>query len=319
MNTDFWLSGSVHRGYSEDDVTLVTGGTGMVGKHLMQYMPDAVMISHGKYDLRNEADVKSMFQHYKPTRVIHLAARVGGLLDNMIRGSDYLEDNVMMNTLIVKYARIAGVKKCILVGSSCIYPAEVSSYPMTMEDLLKGPPPQGNRGYAYAKRLMTVHMEECNRQHGTKFQCVYPCNLYGPYDNFNPKSSHMIAATVRKVHEAKEELVMLGDGTPQRQFMYADDLAWALRTLVKNDEDYNSYNIAPPDSNRTIKEYAEAVVKASGKDLAITFDGEVQFNGQPRKDIDASAFYKAYPDMKFTSLEDGLKKTVDGYANQRHH
>lgn len=324
MNSDdFWLSASTERGYNPSSppspVVLVTGGGGMVGRHLRPLLPHAVFVTHAMYDLTKEAEVARMFQRFKPAVVLHLAARVGGLLDNLKHGSDYLVQNVLMNTHVIDCAQRFGVKRLIAVGSTCIYPNQVDSYPMKEDQVMAGPPPIGNRGYAYAKRLMMVQIEECNKQHGTQYQTVMPCNLYGEYDHFEPQRSHVVTAMIRKFREAQGSTVtLLGDGTPLRQFMYAEDLARALKLLLDHPEDTCSYNIIPPDSNRSIRELAELVQTASAaaspasmSESTISFNDDTKMNGQYRKDADGSAFWTAYPEFRFTPILEGLTQTIN--------
>ena len=165
---------------------LVTGGTGMVGKHLKNMLPwpESVFVGSKDYDLTDQVQVEEMFIKYNPTIVIHLAARVGGIQDNIANPIEFLEDNILMNTNVVRIARDYGVKKFIGLLSTCIYPDSALSYPMIEEDLHEGPPTPTNLGYGYAKRVLGIHLETIRKKTGLEYFSIIPCNLYSERDNF---------------------------------------------------------------------------------------------------------------------------------------
>ena len=158
---------------------LVTGGSGLVGQSLQKFIPDAIYLSSKDYDLTTEIGVKNMYLKYKPEVVIHLAAKVGGILDNIKNPAEYYTENVLMNTLLVEYARRMNVKRFLGVLSTCIFPDVMEKYPMKEEDLHSGPPTLTNFSYGYAKRSLAVQIEAYNKQYNTKYQYLTPCNLYG--------------------------------------------------------------------------------------------------------------------------------------------
>jgi GDP-L-fucose synthase len=294
-------------------VILVTGGNGLVGIHLKNYLPNAVYVSSNDYNLTKESDVIAMYEKHRPDVVIHLAAKVGGILDNINRPAEYFTENVMMNTLLVDYAKRNNVKRFIGILSTCVYPDVVESYPMKEEDLHCGPPATSNFSYGYAKRSMAVQIDAYNKQHDTKYQFLIPCNLYGPGDKDNETRSHFITALIKKISHAKKHgedyVTLFGDGTPLRQFMFADDLANIIHKVVKNDI-YESFNIAV-NENLTIEEMAKIGLNAcDANHLKIQWDSSKP-NGQHRRDVCIDKFREFFPNFVFTSLYDGIKQTYE--------
>ena len=226
---------------------VVTGGSGLVGKYLKKYLPEAVYLSSKDFDLTTEDGVKRMYLKYKPEVVIHLAAKVGGILDNINKPAEYYTQNVMMNTLLVDYAKKLNVKRFIGVLSTCIFPDIMETYPMREEDLHLGPPTTTNFSYGYAKRSMAVQIDAYNKQYGTKYQYLTPCNLYGVGDKDHESNSHFITALVKKIFDAKQNnedsITLYGDGTPLRQFMFAEDFAKIIYEIVDKNI-YENFNVA---------------------------------------------------------------------------
>ena len=199
---------------------LVTGGTGMVGKHLMKLLPDAIYIG-SEFDLRDWIAVDSLLDKIKPDCVIHLAAKVGGIQDNIAKPAEFFDDNILMNTHILRASHKHSVSKFIGILSTCIYPDVVESYPMKEEDMFLGPPAPTNFSYGYAKRCLAVQIEAYNKQYDTKYSYLTPCNLYSELDNFeNGSKMHFITALLKKIKDSDTTLSLLGTGKPLRQFMY---------------------------------------------------------------------------------------------------
>jgi GDP-L-fucose synthase len=217
---------------------LITGGSGMVGKSLKKLLPSATYLSSSDCDLTNESEVISLMTNTKFDVVIHLAAKVGGIIDNINKPDDYFTDNIQMNTNIVKWSRITGVNRFIGILSTCIYPDKVDTYPMTEDMLHQGPPTPTNFSYGYAKRCLAVHIDASNTQYGTKYQYLTPCNLYGENDKFG-ENSHFVAALVKKIVKMEQDggktLGLFGTGKPLRQFMHSDDLANIIKYCIDND------------------------------------------------------------------------------------
>ena len=289
---------------------VVTGGSGLVGKHLQEILPDAFYLSSKDCDLTDIKKVRWMISSYTPDVVIHLAARVGGIQDNLKYPADYFDDNILINTNIVKVCKEYDVKRFIGILSTCIYPSVVDSYPMTEEDLFIGPPPPSNFSYGYAKRCLAVQIDAYNKQFGTKYNYLIPCNLYGDYDNLhNENKMHFITALLNKIRNSQDNsLYLLGTGKPLRQFMYAGDLAKIIKLVIENNIT-ESFNVAP-DFNYSIDEMAKIALDVTNKDYDIIYD-RPELDGQYRKDVSNKKLLKLFPDFKFTQLKEGLKKVYD--------
>lgn len=293
------------------NTTLVTGGSSMVGKHLKKYLPNAIYLTSEDCDLKNPKLVKELFNDTKPKNIIHLAAKVGGIMDNINNPAIFFDDNVLMNTNVVKYAYKSGCKNLISILSTCIYPDHSDSYPLEEEDLHKGPPTKTNFAYGYAKRSMSVQIDAYNKQYNTNYSCIIPCNLYSEYDHFEGDKAHFVSSLINKIHRAKingeKSITLFGSGSVYRQFMYADDLAKAI-SLVAFEISPFTYNVCSPE-NKTIKEIAEIAIKCLDADgLEIDWDTDKP-DGQIRKDASSQTFIENYPNFKFTSLEKGIRKT----------
>ena len=292
---------------------LVTGGSGMVGKSLQELIPQASYISSKDCDLTNPLEVESLVKSHKPEAIIHLAAKVGGIIDNINKPAEYFDDNILMNTLLLKSAHKYGVRRFIGILSTCIYPDTVVRYPMSETMLHLGPPTPTNFSYGYAKRSLAVQIDAYNKQYGTKYQYLIPCNLYGEHDKFG-ENSHFVAALIKKIYKAKEknesELKLFGTGKPLRQFMYVGDLAYVIKYCIDNDI-YDNFNVAT-EENLSIKEIAEIVVNIMGKDQInkINFDPKKP-DGQFRKDVSISKLKKIIPTFTPTKLSEGIRKTIN--------
>jgi len=289
---------------------VVTGGSGMVGKSLKKIMPDAIYLSSKDYDLTAERDVARMYTDHQPDAVIHLAAKVGGIIDNINKPSTYFTENVLMNTLLVEYARYNKVKRFIAILSTCIYPDTVENYPMTEDMLHLGPPTPTNFSYGYAKRCMAVQIDACNKEHGTNYQYLTPCNLYGEHDKFG-ENSHFVAALIKKIHNAKvsgeDKIQLFGTGTPLRQFMYSGDLAKVIKKCL-DDNIYDSFNVAT-EQNVSIEDIARTALRACHTThLNIEFD-KTKPDGQFRKDVSIDKMKSVIENFKPTRLYHGIGST----------
>ena len=294
---------------------LVTGGSGLVGKHLKDIMPDAVYISSKDFDLTNIDRVDDMMNFFKPKIVVHLAARVGNLLDNMTYPVDYLEQNVLMGVNVLKKCHEYNVDRVISILSTCIYPDVLDTYPMKEEDLFNGTPPPTNFAYAMSKRCVATHTDSYVKQYDKKWCYLIPCNLYGEYDKYEEHHSHFVSALIKKIYETEDVLELWGTGKPLRQYMYGGDLARVIKYMIDNDIVEN-FNVAP-DYVHTIKELAEIGVKSCGKEhLEIVYD-DTKPDGQFRKDVDSSKLLSVMEDFEFTSLESGIRRAYDNFS-QRH-
>ena len=296
----------------ENDI-LITGSNGMVGEELKKILPNAINITHKDFDLTSENEVKYMFYQHQPKIIVHLAAKVGGVMDNIKNPADYFDENILMNTLLLKHSRLNNVNRFIGILSSCIFPDVVDTYPMSEDELHKGPPTETNFSYGYAKRSMAVQIDAYNKQYGTKYNYLIPCNMYGEYDKTDVVKSHFIAALIIKIKDAvknnKDYITLYGDGSPLRQFMYAGDLANIIKYIIDNDI-YENLNIATEDV-LSIHEMAKIALKTTNNDhIKINYD-TTKPNGQYRKDISIDKLKKIIPNYNFVKSEDGIKKIYD--------
>lgn len=288
---------------------LITGGTGMVGKHLYDIFPNAIYVSSKDCDLTNYSDVQDLIYNNKPTHIVHLAAKVGGIQDNISKPAEYFDDNILMNTHILKASYKYGVKRFIGILSTCIYPDIVEKYPMTENDMFLGPPTPTNFSYGYSKRCLAVQIEAYNKQYNTKYNYLTPCNLYSEYDNFkHGNKMHFITALLQKIKDSTGKINLLGDGKPLRQFMYAGDLARVIKEVIDQDIT-ESFNVACPE-NYSIHELATKTLGSLNKNLYIKYSNS-SLNGQYRKDVSSDKLKKLLPQFEFTSFTKGIKKVYD--------
>jgi len=289
---------------------LVTGGTGLVGTYLKKILPEATYVSSKDYNLLDKKDVQRMFSDIKPKKIIHLAARVGGVHHNIQEPVKYFEENLLMNTFVLQESFLNKVESFLGMLSSCIYPNDVKNYPIKEENLLEGAPHQDLFSYSYAKRCLAIQIDAYNKKYNTKYNYLIPCNLYGEYDKFDPIEGHFVGALIEKIINAKKSrsksIEIFGDGTPYRQFMHARDLAQIIKmTILKNI--FLSFNVAT-DENYTIKKIVEIALEACNiQNLNIFFD-KSKPNGQLRKDIDITNLKKLFPDFTPINLIDGIKE-----------
>lgn len=296
---------------------LITGGTGLVGKYLQQYIKDGIYLGSRDYDLTKEDQVIAMYEKYRPSVVIHLAAKVGGIMDNIAYPFEYYEDNLLMNTFMVKYARLFKVDKFVGALSSCIYPDVVKRYPLTEQDLHKDLPNANNFGYGYAKRVLGCHIDIAKKQ-GLNYSYIIPSNLYGEFEHGDVSRKHFVGALLEKIHIAKQQandsITLFGDGTPLRQFTFAKDVAEILDLIIKDDIQEN-LNVSTP-SNFSIDFMArEALEATDAQDIRIIYDTSKP-NGQMRKDIDTAKFKNIFSNYEFTPYIKGIKQTYNTLYGQ---
>jgi GDP-L-fucose synthase len=296
---------------------LITGGTGLVGKYLQQYIKDGIYLGSRDYDLTKEDQVIAMYEKYRPSVVIHLAAKVGGIMDNIAYPFEYYEDNLLMNTYMVKYARLFKIDKFVGALSSCIYPDVVKRYPLTEQDLHKDLPNANNFGYGYAKRVLGCHIDIAKKQ-GLNYSYIIPSNLYGEFEHGDVSRKHFVGALLEKIHVAKQQandsITLFGDGTPLRQFTFAKDVAEILDLIIKDDIQEN-LNVSTP-SNFSIDFMArEALEATDSQDIRIIYDTSKP-NGQMRKDIDTAKFKNIFSNYEFTPYIKGIKQTYNTLYGQ---
>jgi len=303
----------------------IAGHTGMVGSALMRKFSaegftNIVTRTFEELDLRNQYSVNQFFETEEPEIVIIAAAKVGGILANNTYRAEFLYDNLMIQSNIIHASYLNNVKKLVFLGSSCIYPRDCPQ-PIKEEYLLTGPLEQTNEPYAIAKIAGIKLCESYYRQYSCNFYSVMPTNLFGPNDNFDLETSHVLPALIRKFHEAKKkqasEVVVWGTGKPRREFMYVDDLANAVYFLIYKIEAKDIYEQGITHLNigsgvdLTIKELAEIINEIVGSKEKIVFD-KTKPDGTPQKLLDVSRLNELGWQNK-TSLKEGLRKTYDWY------
>ena len=282
--------------------------------------------THEQLELLDEVAVDAFFSGEKPDYVFLAAAKVGGILANSTCPADFIRDNLMIQTNVIESSRAAGVKRLLFLGSSCIYP-KLCPQPIKEQYLLTGPLEPTNRPYAVAKIAGIEMCWSYNRQYGTRYLAAMPTNLYGPGDNFDLASSHVLPALIRKTAEAKasgaSEVVVWGTGTPRRELLYSDDMAQACCFLMNLDEERFSWLLvedAPPLINIgtgedvTIRELAETVARVVGFHGTLVFD-ETKPDGTPRKLLDVERLHRLGW-RHSTTLEQGIQRTYEAVRDQ---
>lgn len=281
----------------------------MVGKHLQEILPNAIYIGSKECNLTSWKETEYMMFLHKPDHIIHLAAKVGGIQDNIAKPAEYFDDNILINTHILKASLQFNVKRFTGILSTCIYPDIIEKYPMKEEDMFLGPPTSSNFSYGYAKRCLAVQIDAYNKQYSTKYNYLIPCNLYSEYDNFNNESKmHFMTALLKKIKLSKETLNLLGTGKPLRQFMYAGDLARIIKEVIDKDIT-NSFNVATSE-NLSIDKMANISLNILNKNLKIKYS-KPELDGQFRKDVCNKKLLSYVPNFKFTSFEEGIKKVYN--------
>jgi GDP-L-fucose synthase len=289
---------------------LVTGGSGLIGTYLKEILPDATYVSSKDFNLVNQEEVSLMFKKIKPTTVIHLAALVGGIHHNIQEPVRYFEENILMNTFVLRESFKNNVKHFTGFLSSCIYPNEINEFPIKEDKLLIGAPHEDLFSYSYAKRCMAIQIDMYNKKHETKYNYLIPCNLYGEFDKFDPIKGHFVGALIEKLINAKKNcektITLFGDGTPFRQFMHAKDVANIIKIMIM-DNKYHNMNIAT-EENYTVDGIAKIALRAcDAEDISIIYDKNKP-NGQMRKDIEISKLKKYFPKFLPIKLEEGIKE-----------
>lgn len=299
----------------------VAGHRGLVGSAIARRLQaagftDVVGRSRAEMDLMDTAAVMEFFARQRPEYVFLAAARVGGILANNTYPADFIRENLLVQLNVLEAARIHGVRKLMLLGSSCIYPRNAPQ-PMREDYLLTGPLEPTNEPYAIAKIAGIRMCQAYNRQHGTSFISVMPTNLYGPGDNYDLQASHVIPALIRKFHEAKveeqPEVVVWGSGRPRREFLFVDDLADACVFVMDQYDGPDALNIGTGE-DVTIRELAEMVAGVVGYQARIVFDGSKP-DGTPRKLLDVSRL-AALGWRARTPLREGLRLTYESFLRE---
>lgn len=292
---------------------LITGASGMVGRELSKLIPQAYCPSSSELNLTNSTSVARYMNQQKFDYVVHLAAYVGSLHDNISNRTRYFDQNILMNTIITKYSYESGVKNFLGILSTCIYPDNIQAFPIQEFSLHHGAPHPDLMSYAYAKRSHAVQLAAYKESFGVNYNYLIPCNLYGLVSDSHKGRSHYVNDLIHKIILAKKKnekhIILFGDGSPLRQFMYAGDLAKVIRFYINNNLN-DSFNVAP-DINLSVNDIARIALKACDADyMAIKYDSSKP-NGQHRKDVDTSALIACMPNLEFLGLADGIRKIYD--------
>jgi len=305
---------------NKDAKIYVAGHRGLVGSAILRKLQadgytNLVYRTSQELDLRDRNQVDKFFEEEKPEYVFLAAAKVGGIVANNEYPADFIRDNLMIQTNVIDAAYRNGVKKLLFLGSTCIYP-KFAPQPLKEEYLLTGELEPTNEPYAIAKIAGIKMCQSYNRQYGTKYISVMPTNLYGPNDNFDLHTSHVLPALIRKFHEAKENnapyVEVWGTGTPRREFLYSDDLADACVFLMNNYEDNEIVNVGVGE-DISIKELAEKIKNIVGYQGEIKFD-TTKPDGTPRKLVDVSKI-NALGWKASISLDEGLQKAYQWFLD----
>ena len=302
---------------------LLTGGNGFLGSFLRERLdvtPPAALLAprSTELDLRDAAAVRSYLSRHSPDLVIHMAAVVGGIGANRRHPGRFFYENAVMGIHLIEESRRAGVEKFVCLGTICAYP-KFAPMPFQEDSLWDGYPEETNAPYGVAKKALLVQLQAYRQEYGFNGVFLLPVNLYGPRDNFDLESSHVIPAMIRKFVEAKDRnettVTLWGDGSPTREFLYASDAAEGILLAAERYDAPDPVNVGSGEEI-SIRDLAERIAALTGFDGQIVWDTE-RPNGQPRRRLDVSRAEREFGFRATTSLEAGLAKTVTWYVQQR--
>jgi GDP-L-fucose synthase len=293
---------------------VVTGGGGFLGSHLVEQLrqrgDDPIVARRADYDLTRWDDAERLFRDAQPELVFHLAAEVGGIGANRANPGRYWYANLMMGAHVLELSRLHAVTKLVTLGTICEYP-KFTPVPFHEEDLWNGYPEETNAPYGIAKKSVLVGAQSYRQQYGTNAIHLLPVNLYGPRDNFDLETSHVIPALIRKMTESAEKIMLWGDGSPTREFLYVDDAVAGLVLAADSYDGAEPVNLGTGDEI-SIRALAELVAELTGFEGEIVWDTSMP-NGQPRRSLDVSRARQLFGFEAHTSLRDGLARTVEWY------
>uniref|UniRef100_A0A671VTG3 GDP-L-fucose synthase n=2 Tax=Sparus aurata TaxID=8175 RepID=A0A671VTG3_SPAAU len=304
---------------------LVTGGSGLVGKAIEHVVlqeggklegEEWIFLSTKDADLLDVGQTRAVFEKYRPTHVIHLAAKVGGLFLHMKENMHFLRDNLRINDNVLQTAHEMGVTKVLSCLSSCIFP-DKTTYPIDETMIHNGQPHDSNFGYSYAKRMIDVQNRAYFQQFGRRYTAIIPTNVFGPYDNFNIENGHVLSALMNKTYKAKTEgtpVTVCGTGAPRRQFIYSLDLGRLIVWVLREYEEIAPIILSVNEEDEvSIKEAVEMIADA------LDFKGKIQFDttlpdGQMKKTASNAKLRRYLPNFTFTPLQEAIKKTCDWFV-----
>jgi GDP-L-fucose synthase len=306
-----------------DKRVVVTGGAGFLGSFVVEQLRakgcrQVIVPRSRDYDLVNMEDVHRLYAEATPDILIHLAARVGGIGANQANPGRFFYDNLMMGAQLIEEGRQQRLQKFVAIGTICAYP-KFAPVPFNEDDLWTGYPEETNAPYGLAKKMMLVQSQAYRQQYGFNSIVLFPVNLYGPRDNFDLATSHVIPALIRKCVEAREagasEIVVWGDGSPTREFLYAEDAAEGIILAAEQYNDPQPLNLGTGEEI-SIKALAGMIAGEVGYQGQIAWDN-TKPNGQPRRCLDVSRIKQAIGFQARHALRDGLRKTIAWYHAHR--
>jgi GDP-L-fucose synthase len=300
----------------------VTGGNGFLGKNIVRKLreldAEVCVVDIDKYDLRRLEDIRRALSENRPQMVIHLAARVGGIGANLEHPAEFFYDNLMMGVPLLHECWAKGIEKFVALGTICCYP-KFSPVPFQEDDLWNGYPEETNAPYGLAKKMLLVQSEAYRQQYGYNSIFLMPVNLYGPGDNFDPASSHVIPALIKKCVDAREagndQIEVWGDGSPTREFLYVEDAAEGILLAAERYDQSHPVNLGSA-YEISIKDLVEKVARLTQFRGRIVWD-KTKPNGQPRRKLDVSRAKEFFGFSAETSFEEGLKATIEWYVASR--
>lgn len=306
-----------------DRRVFLTGGGGFLGSFLRAELearqPAAILAPRAaELDLRDGSAIRDYLAEHRPNLVIHAAAKVGGIGANRTHPGTFFYDNAMMGIQLIEQSRLAGVEKLVCLGTVCAYPKH-APIPFREEDLWNGYPEETNAPYGIAKKALLVQLQAYRQEYGFRGIFLLPVNLYGPRDNFDLDSSHVIPAMIRKFLEARERgessVTLWGDGTPTREFLYVEDAARGIVEAAEHYDDGEPMNLGTASEIR-ISELASLIARHTGFTGAIVWD-TTKPSGQPRRKLDVSRAEAALGFRAATTLDEGLRRTIQWYEEAR--
>ena len=297
----------------------ITGANGFLGKHLLSNLKEngytnIQAANRSEYDLTKIGDILRMYDEQKPDIVIHLAAKVGGIGFNLENPGSLFYENIMMGVPMLHEGYLHKIEKFVAIGTICAYP-KFTPVPFKEDDLWKGYPEETNAPYGLAKKMLLVQSEAYRRQYGFNAIFLLPVNLYGPGDNFDPRSSHVIPALIKKcvdaVEKSENEILVWGTGKATREFFYVEDAAEAIRLAVERYNKPAPVNIGAG-FEISIKDLVDLIVELTGFRGKVVWDA-TKPDGQPRRMLDTSRAYQEFAFKARTGFREGLAKTIDWY------
>jgi GDP-L-fucose synthase len=297
---------------------LATGGGGFLGSHLVERLEadghDVVVARSAEYDLTTAEDTARLFTEAEPELVYHLAAEVGGIGANRANPGRFWFANLAMGLNVLEQARLAGTPKLVISGTVCAYP-KFAPVPFREKTLWDGYPEETNAPYGVAKKAILVGAQGYREQYGLNAIFLLPTNLYGPRDNFDLETSHVIPALIRKMVEAEDEVVLWGDGSPTREFLFVDDCVEGFVLAAERYDGPEPVNLGAA-REISIRELAELIADVTGYEGQIVWD-ETKPNGQPRRSVDGGRAKELFGFEARTHLRDGIERTVAWYRSAR--